>query len=242
MIPNQMSTTPIDALRSTRTRIAKIRQHTQLTPSRPTPCDNADNDVKKRDFSRYFGEKHPLRIVFVGHNPSAKSWDEVAPYAHRTNQFWRLLQESQLAPAHLCKPSQHAKLPGCCGIGFIDLFVTSGSDASKIGKRAVRNTEWKQGFFERLECGTGGTPPRILCCVSKIVARKLLGGWNGEFGHVGSGRDWNLRGAETSEVWILPSTSGRAGLTFQARLEPFQKLATRCSTLDNWIDPAASNE
>lgn len=230
---NYQMTTPafLDGLRSTRSRIAKPRVRAQQSAM---ASNTTESDDTLRDFSRYLGDKHPLRIIFVGHNPSDKSWEIAAPYAHPTNKFWRLLRDAQLAPPHLCKASEYKQLPRECGIGFIDLFVTSGSDASKIGRDALKQVDWKQNFFTRLTSGTGGVDPLIICCVSKIVATKLLSGWKGEFGKVGTGRDWNLQGAETSEVWVLPSSSGRAGLTWEARLNPFKQLKARTATFGAW--------
>lgn len=191
-----------------------------------------DAEAAKRDFANYLGDRHPLRVIFVGHNPSDVSWDSIAPYAHATNKFWRLLREANLAPEKLCKPKYFSSLPAAAGIGFIDLFVTSGSDASKVEPGAEKLSEWREQFLERLENGTGGNPPKILCCISKIVAKKLLQGWNGDYGSVGKGSEWGLTSALESDIWVLPSTSGRAGLKWNQRLEPFQRL--RAQFTEEW--------
>lgn len=211
-------TNSLENLRSTRTRIAKL-------PSRqaqPAPLSEPPAETDARDFAKHLGSTHPLRVVFVGHNPSAESWARCAPYAHKSNRFWPLLRECGLVPPALCEAYKFAELPAAVGVGFIDLFITSGSDASLVGMPG--GASWRELFFQRLRDGTDGRPPSIICPVSKIVAQKLLVGWRGDYGPAGFGKDWELAGAEDSQVWVLPSTSGRAGLKWEQRLEPFERL------------------
>lgn len=131
--------------------------------------------------------------------------------------------------AELAKPDHFKKLPAAVGIGFADLFVISGSDASKINYG--EGVSLQRELMGRLIRGTGNVPPMIICCVSKIVAKKLLIGWSGNYGKAGIGMDWGLKEASTSEIWVLPSTSGRAGLTREQRLKPFQELAKYISRM-----------
>lgn len=233
----------LDQLRCTRTRVAKRIPAKQVIPSsRQSSTSTSNNDMvspqvddpSNRDFARFLGENHPLHIIFVGHNPSDQSWKQSAPYAHKSNRFWKLMKEAKLAPEELCESYHFSKLPNAVGIGFIDLFVTSGSDASLVNKNAEKESEWRHEFFDRLNNGTSNTPPKILCCVSKIVARKLLGGWNGDYGSVGNGEKWGFEDLKETDIWVLPSTSGRAGLTWQQRLEPFQKLKAASDEFDPW--------
>lgn len=42
----------------------------------------------------------PLRIIFIGHNPSNKSWEEGHYYANPSNRFWFLLKEIKMIPHH----------------------------------------------------------------------------------------------------------------------------------------------
>lgn len=199
-----------------------------------------------RDWSRYFGDVHPLRVVFIGHNPSEASWNDAAPYAHPTNWFWRLVKECGVIPPALCAAEKHRRLPGEAGVGFIDLFVTSGSDSSLVRKDALRKKNkqddgWRDEFLARLKRGNGGVGPVALVCVSKVVAKKLLVDWDGgrcSYGFVGYGAEWRLIGAEKSEVWVLPSTSGRAQLKREERLAPFRQLADRLAREPPWEPPS----
>lgn len=133
------------------------------------------------------------------------------------------MHESGLVPEEHAKPDQFAKLPSLVGVGFTDLFVTSGSDASKVN--GGEGDLLRKDVVDRILTGTEGVPPRIVCCVSKIVAKKLLAGWNGDYGRSGKGEEWGLDGLKETIVWVLPSTSGRAGLKWAERLGPFQTLA-----------------
>lgn len=207
----------LDSFRSTRSRITK---RTLISPQRVLA---SAPDGRSRDFSHFLGDQHPLRVIFIGHNPSEKSWAEAAPYAHKSNRFWVLLKESGMVDAELAEPKHFTRLPAAVGIGFADLFVASGSDASKINHKEGESL--RRDVMSRLMNGTGDVPPKIICCVSKIVAKKLLDGWSGDYGRAGTGKDWGLKEASTSEIWVLPSTSGRAGLTREQRLKPFQELA-----------------
>jgi len=172
------------------------------------------------------GKYGRMRVLFLGHNPSAKSWDDEAPYAHGSNRFWKLLDSSGLAQSSLCIPALHVRYPKELGYAFADLVVTKGSVASEIKDTIVPST-----ICARILEESGGMAPRILACVSKSVAEKMLSGWNkkgGEgFGKVGIGSDWGFEGGgfEDTQIWVLPSTSGRAPMKWEDRLEPFRMIA-----------------
>lgn len=165
----------------------------------------------------------------MGHNPSEESWKKRIPYAHRTNRFWKLLESSELiSPSSNSdeRGQNHTEMPWTHGIGFIDLFVTCGSDAAQINM-AFDHRE----FVNRL----GPRKPHILAFVSKMVAEKFLGAKqyksfcrkagssNKGYGYVGTGRQWGLGVDDLNEcrLWVLPSTSGRASLSWEVRLQPF---------------------
>lgn len=43
-----------------------------------------------------------------------------APYNHKSNRFWRLVEESGLVSEDLAKPEHFSKLPAAVGVGFAD--------------------------------------------------------------------------------------------------------------------------
>lgn len=145
-----------------------------------------------------------------------------APYAHPSNSFWKLLRDAEIAPAEMCAAKEYARYPKECGIAFADLFVTSGSLASAVNAPVGWGAEQ---FCARIARESGGLAPHVVACVSKGVAKKLLKGWDGEFGAVGDGVKWKLNGLQKSQVWVLPSTSGRAGMKWEQRVAPFKLLA-----------------
>lgn len=193
-----------------------------------------ETEVASRDWANYLGWEHPLRVIFVGHNPSDRSWDVCAPYAHGSNKFWKLVTESGLVPEALGSPSSFIELPTALGIGFVDLFVTRGSDARVVERRARKDTGWREDFLQRILAGTHGHPPKILACVSKTVAQQLLPKWKGDYGPIGLGSVWNLTGLERVQFWVLPSTSARAVLSHENRLAPFVALKTHLDLEVPW--------
>lgn len=204
------------------------------------PDDGAraqEPELASRDWVNYLGHEHPLRVLFVGHNPSDRSWDVCAPYAHGSNKFWKLLAESALVPETLSSPSKFTELPVALGLGFVDLFVTRGSDARVVERRARKDAGWRGGFVQRVLAGTAGRPPKILACVSKIVAQQLLLKWKGDYGPVGLGSQWNLAGLEQVQFWVLPSTSARAVLSHESRLAPFVALKQHLDRELPWDPP-----
>lgn len=208
----------LDGLRSTRTRIVKSSVSS-------APRSSSASALGPRDFSEALGALHPLRVIFVGHNPSTASWELRAPYAHRSNMFWRLLADSGLVPPEMSVATRFRELPLEVGIGFVDLFVEPGSDARLVGG-GHGEEEVRLGLCERVRSRTGGVAPKFVACVSKVVAGKFLKGWKGAYGAVGSGAQWGLVGGlEDSLVWVLPSSSGRAALKWVDRLTPYRQLA-----------------
>lgn len=229
----------LDKFRSTRTRTRIAKRTPTLTT--PTSIPNASL-ASENDWSIHFVPSNPLRVIFVGHNPSTKSWEMSSPYANPSNRFWLILKSSLLSQhPTLQSPSTHHLLPSQLGIGFIDLFLTPGNDASKINSDTIPN------FVHRLNGSLQGKPPCILACVSKIVAKKCLGfgGETRKYGYIGRGKDlldlriWGQAWSECS-IWVLPSTSGRAVLKFEDRLEPFTKLSEYINqNLPSWHPPSS---
>lgn len=135
------------------------------------------------------------------------------------------MSESGLVPASasesLASPERHVDYPRLLGYGFGDLLVVSGSVASDV-KNKVNPGEVSMRIRRN-----AGHCPRVLALVSKTVAEKLCLGWKGnreDYGMIGFGRQWALTGLEDAEVWVLPSSSGRAGLKWESRIKPFVEL------------------
>ena len=93
----------------------------------------------------------PLRLVFVGHNPSAHAWSTGHFYSNPTNWFWRILKDTGIAPASLCTPAHDGDLPAAAGIGFTDVGSgTPGTASAQFTSQQIFR-EWRPAFYARLE-------------------------------------------------------------------------------------------
>ena len=105
----------------------------------------------------------PLRLILVGHNPSAHAWNSGHYYSHPGNRMWPILRETGIAPADLVRGCEDdGSMPESCGVGFIDVGVGHpGTDSSKID---LRDEKFHGGFYAHLRdhLELAGAPPRIV--------------------------------------------------------------------------------
>ncbi|OWZ01664.1 hypothetical protein PHMEG_00026906 [Phytophthora megakarya] len=198
-----------------------------------------------------------LRLLIVGHNPSDHAWKTGYSYSNPTNRMWMLLTGTLaphswegVVPSTARIVEQNI-MPHIYGVGFTSIGLEPGNDASKYGKTTME--AWRDSFFKRLrrhaaqvclndhsdikheesdvkKCELGHAPILVAFSgkrqfswlfsppLSKIEnygrQTKLPPGWPHE-----------LRA--DSEVWVLPSSSGRAAMTTAQRTLPYQQLAER---------------
>lgn len=62
----------------------------------------------------------PLRLVFVGHNPSEHAWRSGHYYSNPSNRMWRVLATTGIAPLD-AGPLHDDALPQSRGVGFTDV-------------------------------------------------------------------------------------------------------------------------
>lgn len=93
--------------------------------------------------------ERPLRLVIVGHNPSAASWAAGHGYAHGGNRLWRLLRDGGVVPPALAAAVRDGDLPAAAGVGLTDVWLSPGSDAAAV-RRAAAGTGYRAEFFGRL--------------------------------------------------------------------------------------------
>ena len=138
--------------------------------------------------------KPKLDLVICGTAAGYRSAEVGAYYAHGSNKFWRVLVEIGLTPRRF-RPDEYPLLPES-GIGLTDLAkYYFGSDAGLAeGDLDVA------GFRAKIE----SVCPRILAFNGKTAASLALGRRS-----LPTGRQ-TVRFGETI-VFVLPSTSGRAG-------------------------------
>jgi double-stranded uracil-DNA glycosylase len=130
-----------------------------------------------------------------------------APYAGPGNRFWWVLHQTGLTPREL-RPDEFGDLPRF-GIGLTDLAkYTSGPDSS-----LARADFDPVAVIEKAE----RHHPGILAFVGKRAAQEVLGR------RVGYGPQGVAIGV--SDVWVVPSTSGAARGSWDAK--PWHDLASR---------------
>ncbi|OQS00113.1 hypothetical protein THRCLA_06217 [Thraustotheca clavata] len=194
----------------------------------------------------------PLRLLIVGHNPSENAWTSGFSYSNPSNRMWKLLmgdfhgrQWSGILPQDWSMTEQNV-MPHGLGIGFSDLGHEAGNDAAAYGKAIMHR--WKSEFYQRLQAhlerlrnslhsnkeqncdNIYGHGPLLVAFTGKRQYSFLF---DPPLKRVDSGLqtsqslppDWPLPAA--CEVWVLPSSSGRAAMTDAARCKPYMDLAAR---------------
>lgn len=152
-----------------------------------------------------------LRVLFVGFNPSPRSYDTGHPYAGRNNQFWRLLAAAGLTPRVLAA-TESRSLP-LWGLGSTNLAHRPTARAEALSRAELR-------------AGVPHVAEVVARCRPQIVAYTGKGVYLAASGRLRAA--WG-RQAESVFVgatdFVLPSPSGLVRLSFEAKLEWYQALA-----------------
>ena len=146
-----------------------------------------------------------LRVVFCGTAPGTASAKAQAYYAGPGNSFWQALHLTGLTPTELT-PDRFRELPRH-GIGLTDICKVSYGSDEEVGTAEFD--------VSGLQARIAAVEPRTLAFNGKNAARGAL-----ERDVAYGPQEEQIGGAE---VWVLPSTSGRARRFW--RLEPWQELA-----------------
>jgi G:T/U-mismatch repair DNA glycosylase len=238
---------PVESVssRATLNRPGKFERLSSARTTSPRP-KKAKTEVEtdptvSRDWLTYVAPGLPrARIVFIGHNPSEMSWDKVAPYANPTNAFWKILAQSGLASQDEAVPAKWRMLAETRGIVFGDLWPVSGSDSSKVDK-VTHGAAVAADVTSRMQAALHAGPPRAVVLVSKSVGEHFLGIKSRKlsYGRVGMADALSLPWLSSdTQIWLVPSTSGRAVLSFVDRLAPYKALADAAHEWP-WIQPFA---
>ncbi len=153
-----------------------------------------------------------LDLVFVGMNPSERSARLRHYYAHPGNAFWPALSASPLAATpqgDALTPEDDRALPARLGIGFTDLVKRVVTDSAQVTAAELRAAA-------PALCGRiAYARPRAVCFTNTRAFSAIFPGawvphaWGRQPVTLATrGRDG--AGVETVEVWVMPSTSGRA--------------------------------
>ena len=160
---------------------------------------------------------HNQRCWLVGYNPGIRSFETQSFYAHPTNRFWKLLFESGLVP-ELIEP-QNYRIVQTYDIVMIDLSMRPTVSGSELTK-----SEMEQGRL-RILMLVRELQPKWLAANGLGIARVLMNNDSlKEYGDAGT-----FAGTAT-RLWVLPSSSGRAGsrngagITYEDKLKEWKKL------------------
>jgi len=185
----------------------------------------------------------PLRCLLIGHNPSTHAWASGYPFSNPSNRFYKLLREAGILAQHI-RPCDADAVPALFGLGWTDAGCVPGSDASEY-KRAVM-LAWRDDLYSRLkahlariaawtghECDDEAIAPRVVAFAGKrqwasLFQPPLAGGFNHGVQDVRP-PGWPL--PASTEVWVLPSSSGRAVMTAEQRQGPYMELGRRLADL-----------
>jgi TDG/mug DNA glycosylase family protein len=139
-----------------------------------------------------------LDVVFAGINPGERSAQLGHYYAHPGNAFWRALEVSPLAEGSLA-PDDDRALPARLGIGFTDVVKRVVTDSTQVTAGELRAAA---PHFERR---IGYARPRAVCFTNTRAFEAL-------FPRAWRAGCWGPQGLRLAdaEVWVMPSTSGRA--------------------------------
>lgn len=141
-----------------------------------------------------------LKIVFVAFEPGPADIRLRHHHARRNNQFWRLLAQSGLTPRRL-EPKEDERLPDF-GLGLLSVVPRGSGPAGRRLTELVRRC-----------------PPRVLAFTGKGVYLAASGEKDAAWGPQAEGI------FEGVADFVLPSPSGKARMTFAAKLHYYAELA-----------------
>ncbi len=150
-----------------------------------------------------------LDLIVVGAAASLHSAREKHWYAGPRNRFYALLHQSGFTP-HQLEPEEDVTLP-LYGIGLTCLHKYAASSANHLLPAPTQ--EQRKIVLEKLI----RYAPRLLCFNGKDVYRMVTGQ---------AEPDWGLQSETLGEapVYIVQSSSGRADLWGQDRLEGYREM------------------
>lgn len=185
------------------------------------------------------GERErPLRVLFVGHNPSDAAWRAGHYYANPSNRFWRLLRESRMIPASFTCEND-GDLPHLCGYGFTDLGTGIPGTKSRAFAATVLHS-WRASLYERLQAHAerSGAPPKIVAFTGKRQFQELLFDYGSKPTVTCGLQTVRPPGfpftPEQTKLFVLTSPSGASALTNEARLAPYLQLAQELEAIP-WV-------
>jgi TDG/mug DNA glycosylase family protein len=139
-----------------------------------------------------------LDLVFAGINPGEQSARAAHYYAHPGNGFWPALTASPLVDRPLT-PEDDRSLPLTDCIGFTDVVKRVVTDSTDVTADELRASA--PAFRRRIAYAS----PRAVCFINTRAFDVL-------FPKIRAANGWGRQPVtiEGAQVWVMPSTSGRA--------------------------------
>ncbi|MCY0875992.1 MAG: mismatch-specific DNA-glycosylase [Firmicutes bacterium] len=158
--------------------------------------------------------RHDLRILFIGFNPSLRSFARGYNFAGRANRFYRVLHLCGLTK-RLYQPEESFSLLDDYGFGFTNIVARPTLRADELSR-----DEYRAGAVI-LRAKLEHYRPRIACFVGKGVYVAFAGAKS-------AGAHWGF--AASSQVagvrdFVGPSTSGLVRMTLAEQVSIYQALA-----------------
>ncbi|MCX7835523.1 MAG: mismatch-specific DNA-glycosylase [bacterium] len=147
------------------------------------------------------------RCWFVGHNPSPRSFLSQSYYAHPSNKFWQLLYDAGFTDRHLT--SECAEELFNYGLGCIDL-----SERSTVSANELTKDEMEVGLKKILDWVNLLQPQWLAAnglTIGYIITRKHFQQSYGDWGKLIYYHPERITESCETRLWVLPSSSGRAG-------------------------------
>jgi len=185
--------------------------------------------------------EEPLRLLIIGYNPSEHAWQSGFSYSNPSNMFWTLLANEVIHKAELAHPEHIDTLVSRPHlVGFTDVLCEAGSDAAQFGKHAIHA---RSTLYQRLEAHVqrvqrtfpklprAESEPALVAFAGKQQFKELFipslsKCSHGEQSSVPPG--WPL---QHSDIYVLPSSSGRAAMTREQRAAPYRELGEKLASV-----------
>ena len=153
-----------------------------------------------------------LRIIFIGFNPSIRSFETGFNYNGKNNRFYTILHQSGLTDRYYA-PSESPKLLVDYGYGFTNIVTRPTKRADELTTEDY--AEGRITLRSKLE----HYRPRIACFVGKGVYQRFTKQAN---------LPWGFQGQESISGirdFVGPSTSGLVRMKLAEQVSIYQELA-----------------
>lgn len=150
-----------------------------------------------------------LRVVFCGINPGLSSAGTGLPFAHPANRFWKVIHQAGFTDRQLKPEEAQHLLDFRCGVTkLVDRPTVQANEVSR----------------EELHSGGRNLIDKIERYQPQALA--ILGKQAFEQGFSQRGVQWGKQAMSigTTQVWVLPNTSGLSRIALDKLVEAYREL------------------